>query len=95
MNFSGGLIKVFEFMILVSTVSALIPYLFCAVSYVIIVRSKKLQAIKDRNYIIVAALAFLFSMYALIGSGYDSIFWGLLFLFLGIPVYLIIKRKSS
>tara|TARA_R110002126_G_scaffold185154_3_gene333641 strand:- start:8712 stop:9872 length:1161 start_codon:yes stop_codon:yes gene_type:complete len=39
MNYSGGLLKVFEFMILVSTVSVLIPYLFCSVSYVLLIKN--------------------------------------------------------
>lgn len=94
MNYSGGLLKVFEFMILVSTVSVLIPYLFCGVSYIIIVRNNKFGAVKDKSYMIIASLALLFSMYALIGSGYDSVIWGLLFLLLGTPVYLIIIRNK-
>lgn len=94
MNYSGGLLEVFEFMILVSTVSVLIPYLFCAVSYVIMIQKEKYEAVKNYSLILLASLTFLFSMYALIGSGYESIFWGLLFLLVGVPVYLIIKRKK-
>lgn len=95
MSYSGGLLKVFEFMILVSTVSVLIPYAFCGVSYIIILRAGEISSNKKRDISFVALLAIAFSLYTLIGSGYDSIFWGLLFLLLGVPVYLFLKRRNS
>jgi len=95
MNYSGGLLKVLEFMLLVSTVSVLIPYMFCSVSYVILKRREKLDASNKLEYWFLAVITFIFSTYALVGSGYDSVFWGLLFLLLGVPVYLIIKRQKT
>lgn len=95
MNYSGGLLKVLEFMLLVSTVCCLVPYLFCSVSYVILKRKDHLESIKRLEYWFLGTLTFLFSMYALVGSGFDSVFWGLLFLMLGVPVYFIIKKQKS
>jgi APA family basic amino acid/polyamine antiporter len=95
MSYSGGLLEVFEFMILVSTVSVLIPYIFCAVSYVIILRAGKIYSNKKRDISFIALLTVVFSLYALVGTGYDSIFWGLLFLLIGVPVYLFLKRRNS
>jgi len=95
MNYSGGLLKVLEFMLLVSTVSALIPYLFCSVSYFLLKRKEQLNSENKLEYWFLAIITSLFSLYALLGSGYDSIFWGLLFLLLGVPVYLIINRKIT
>lgn len=95
MNYSGGLLKVFEFMILVSTVSVLIPYLFCSVSYVLLMKKSGNEVLKNASLILISSLTFLFSLFALIGSGFESVFWGILFLLLGIPVYIFIKRKKS
>jgi APA family basic amino acid/polyamine antiporter len=95
MNYSGSLMEVFEFMILVSTVSVLIPYLFCSISYVVLKRKATYGKLINISVILLAASTFVFSMIALVGSGYDSIFWGVLFLFLGLPVYLIMKRKKT
>lgn len=96
MNYSSGLLEVFKFMILVSTVSVLIPYLFCAVSYARIMHRSDSGTTKARVYLPLAIITLAFSMYALIGSGADSVFWGLLFLMLGIPVYLWnIKRQHD
>ncbi|NNF21526.1 MAG: amino acid permease [Saprospiraceae bacterium] len=93
MNYSGSLMEVFKFMILVSTVSVLIPYLFCAISYFVISKRAKYSRINNINTVLLTGLTFSFSLLALIGSGFDSIFWGVLFLFLGIPVYLRIKER--
>lgn len=95
MNYSGGLLKVFEFMILVSTVSVLIPYLFCSLSYVFLIHKKNGKKAFGFSVILIAGLTFLFSMFALIGSGFESVFWGVLFLLIGVPVYFIIKRKKT
>lgn len=95
MNYSGGLLKVLEFMLLVSTVSALIPYLFCSVSYFILKKKDKLKDENKLEYWFLAIMTALFSLYVILGSGYNSVFWGLLFLLMGVPVYLIIKRKIT
>lgn len=95
MNYSGGLLKVLEFMLLVSTVSVLIPYLFCSVSYIILKRRSQLNTENKLEYWFLGVITFLFSSYAILGSGYDSVFWGLLFILLGVPVYLVIKKRKS
>lgn len=95
MNYSGGLLKVFEFMILVSTVSVLIPYLFCSVSYVVLLKKSNHEKVINVGVILIASSTFIFSLFALIGSGFESVFYGVLFLLIGVPVYLIIKRKKS
>lgn len=93
MNYSGGLLKVFEFMILVSTVAVLIPYIFCAIAYVKI--GKKKAARFTFRILILAIGSILFSLIALIGSGREAIFWGVLFLLLGLPVYFIMKKSKN
>lgn len=94
-NYSGGLLKVFEFMILVSTVSVLIPYLLCALAYGGILRKINPAKASSPDTIIIISLSALFSLYALFGSGFDSVFWGLLFLVSGIPVFLFLKKRHA
>lgn len=94
-NYSGGLLKVFEFMILVSTVSVLIPYLLCAFAYGAIVRKVTPSKALSIDTILIIVLASIFSLYALFGSGYDSVFWGLLFLVAGVPVFLFLKKRQQ
>jgi APA family basic amino acid/polyamine antiporter len=95
MNYSGGLLKVFEFMILVSTVCVLIPYLFCSVSYIVLLKNNSYSQNKKNILVLLACSTFLFSAYALIGSGWESILWGFVFLLFGIPVYFLLQQKKS
>ncbi|NNL92233.1 MAG: amino acid permease, partial [Saprospiraceae bacterium] len=94
MNYSGSLMEVFKFMILVSTVSVLIPYIFCAISYMILMPKKTYGKLKNFGILALASSTLIFSLIALIGSGFDSVFWGLLFLMIGLPVYAIMEKSK-
>ncbi|MCZ6521291.1 MAG: amino acid permease [Bacteroidetes bacterium] len=97
MNYTKGLVNTFKFLILIGTITVLIPYLFSAVAYSIMVIEKKF-ANKNQGSIagklILAFLAFSFSIWAIAGSGEKSVFWGFLLLLAGLPVYVWIKWKN-
>jgi APA family basic amino acid/polyamine antiporter len=93
MNFTRSLADTFTFMILLTTLTVLVPYLFSIVSFVLIARKKeKLTTFQ----IIISILAFLYSMWAVIGSGQEIVYWGFILLMAGLPfyVFIILKRKS-
>lgn len=87
MNYSKSLIKAFEFMVLLSTLTALVPYLFSTATLILF----SLRSGKKWNWIW-GSLAFVFSMWAIVGSGEEIVFWGFLALMAGIPFYVWIKR---
>ena len=93
MNYSGGLVKIFEFMILISTVCVLVPYLLCAISFWKIIGIQKFSKTRKIVLSLVGGLSFIFSAYALSGSGFDAIIWGFTALLLGVPVYYFVKSK--
>lgn len=97
MNFTKGLVEQFKFMILLATMSSLIPYLMVSVSYVIIVMEKDMPSTKAAwaRILVPASLAFVFALLAIIGAGQDSVFWGLVLLLAGTPFYVwnIWKRR--
>ena len=87
MNYSKSLVKTFEFMILLATLTCLVPYLFSTATHLLFaLRSGKKWAW------IWGSLAFIFSMWAVVGSGEEIVFWGFLALMSGIPIYVWIKR---
>lgn len=96
MNFTNGLVDQFEFIVLLSTLTALVPYLFVAAAYVLVIIDRKLHA---NNYIktfILGGLGFAYSLWAIYGSGQDTVFYGFFLLFMGIPFYILMqwnKRK--
>jgi len=97
MNYTKGLVDTFKFLILIGTITVLIPYLFSAVAYSIMVIEKKFVH-KNQGSIagklILAFLAFSFSIWAIAGSGEKSVFWGFLLLLAGLPVYVWVKWKN-
>ena len=93
MNFVKGLVKTFEFAILLATFTALVPYLFSTTSYVLLSFQKKYAAIKTfLPPAVLGFLAFLFGLWAIIGAGQESVFWGFILLMGGIPFYVGMKK---
>ncbi len=90
MNFSESLAQQYEFIILLSTLTCLVPYLFSAAGLVVISIERKL--IKKNQFsskLIIALMAFAYSVWAVIGSGSTVVYWGFVLLILGIPFYIL------
>jgi basic amino acid/polyamine antiporter, APA family len=97
MNYTQGLVEQFKFLILLSTLTVLVPYLFSAAAYMVI-KLQRNEAKSGKNWIgsvVLASLAFLFSLWAVAGSGEKTVYWGFILLMAGIPFYVWIlwKRK--
>ncbi len=94
LNYTKGLNKAFEFMMLLSTLTVLVPYLFSSASYMILSESKHISMWKRKSTWIGLA-AFAFSIFAIIGSGAEVTLWGFVMLMLGIPFYVWIKANEG
>lgn len=89
LNFSKGLVKAFEFMILLSTFTAMVPYLFSSATHILIAYQK------DKKWFwVIGILAFLFSLWAIIGLGSEAVYLGFVLLMAGLPIYIFIKIKN-
>jgi basic amino acid/polyamine antiporter, APA family len=87
MNFSRSLADTYQFIILLSTMTVLVPYLFSSVSYAILaVKSKQLKW-NNGLKLTIAFLAFVYSMWAVAGTGKETVYWGFLLLMAGLPLY--------
>jgi len=96
MNFSQSLVKQFEFAILLSTMSVLIPYLFSTAAFAVLLFKQPPASRARRNrLLLLAALAFGFSFWAVAGVGEQAVYWGFLLLTAGMPVYVWRKGKNS
>jgi APA family basic amino acid/polyamine antiporter len=94
MNFTKGLTDTFQFMLLLSTVIVLVPYLFSAASYGLILLQNKFWKKTLITKVLLALIAFIYSMWAVMGSGQESVYWGFIGLMAGIPFYVWMKRSS-
>jgi len=90
LNYTKGLVEAFTFMMMLSTLAVLTPYLFTTASYALSVLGMKDP--KASGKVSVAALAFCFSLWVMVGSGQEVVFWGFLLLMAGVPFYVLLKR---
>jgi APA family basic amino acid/polyamine antiporter len=94
MNYSAGLVEQFTFVILLATLSALLPYLACALA-----RMSLLRRSGDRNFLpaklTVAAVATAFSVWAIVGTGAEAMAWGSALLATALPVFLLLRRQRD
>ena len=94
MNFTKGLTETFTFMVLLTTVAVLVPYLFSAASYGVILLQNKYWQRESLSKVILAAIAFAFSLWAIVGSGQETVYWGFIAILAGIPFYIWMKRTK-
>ncbi len=92
MNYSRTLVEAFNTMILLSTLTTLIPLAFAAVTAMMFAR---VEAGGSRRAMAVAALAFLYSLLVIAGAGADTVFYGFLLLIAAMPVYVFVRRKPA
>jgi basic amino acid/polyamine antiporter, APA family len=79
----GSLVAMFNVMILIATFFTLVPYMLCSMAELLLGRGDQARG---RN-IVLASLAFTFALWATAGAGRDTLYWGTLLMFAGLPLY--------
>jgi basic amino acid/polyamine antiporter, APA family len=97
MFYQQSMVRVFTFMTLLSTTACLVLYALCSLALLKLhwlagrtVRRRKTLAIAG-----VAVLATLYSVWAIIGAGRQTMAWGAALLAMGAPVYWLSVRKVT
>jgi APA family basic amino acid/polyamine antiporter len=88
MNYSRGLVALFTFIILLSTLSTLVPYVFCSLAVWLMPGRPR----PSGGAALVSALAFVYSMFAIVGAGAETVFYGFVLLMAGLPLYVWVRR---
>ena len=86
-NYSRGLVGAFTFLLMMSTVCTLAPLLISALAEI------KYSWRSARAWAVVALIGALYSTFAIWGSGLEVIGWGIVLLFLGLPVYFLGRQR--
>jgi len=97
MNLSDGLVKAFTFLLNITVFTVLVPYLFVAAAYIIVVIEKNLHFNNAFKTFTLGTLGGTYTIWAIYGSGSDTVFYGFLLLLAGIPFYVLMqwnKRKK-
>jgi APA family basic amino acid/polyamine antiporter len=96
LNFSKGLVAAFTFAGLISTLTAMIPYAFCAAASLILQRrDPAVTAARRVREAAVAVIAFAICMWVIATSGLETVYWGFLLLMAGVPVFVALTPRTA
>lgn len=91
MNYSRGLVELFTFIILLCTLSTLVPYVFCSLAVWLMPG----QPAPTGAAAVVSVLAFLYAMLAIVGAGAETVFYGFVLLLAGLPLFVWLRRTGT
>jgi APA family basic amino acid/polyamine antiporter len=86
--FSRSLLAVFDFIVLLSVLTTLLPHLLATAAEFALAGSEGTRAR------IVAAIAFLFILYTMYGVGWTVLGWGALLVVAGFPLYVLLRKSA-
>ncbi len=91
LNYSKSMAEFFNFLILLSTTSCLVMYLMTALAALTLQARGKLAG--TTVFSALAVMAVIYSLWTIWGAGTEAVLWGLALLAVGVPVYLISRRR--
>ncbi|HWG67061.1 MAG TPA: amino acid permease, partial [Rhodanobacteraceae bacterium] len=84
-NYSRGMVAMFTFMVLLTTLGNVVCYLVCTIADGVLARRSG-RPLRARE-LLLAVGAFGFCLWAVIGAGKEAVFWNVVLLALGVPLY--------
>jgi APA family basic amino acid/polyamine antiporter len=93
MNYNQGLVAAFTFMALLSTLSTLLAYAFCAVAEFYFLRTDE-RSFEKSKAIVLSSLAFIYSLFAIWGAGVEIVAYSFLLILIGTPIFVLSKNTS-
>jgi len=98
MNYTRGLVELFTFIILLATLSTLVPFAFSALAVFLVPErpgaGTTAAAQSKVGAVVVPSLAFAYAGWAMAGAGMETVYWGFLLLICGLPVYVFVARRE-
>lgn len=96
LNYNRSLVDQFTFIILLATLTTLVPYAFAAAAELVlfIVEPERFTGRKLVRDAIVAILGFGYAIWTIVGSGDRAIAKGFILLMVGIPIYVYMKWRQ-
>jgi len=96
MNYTQGLVEQFKFLVLLATLTTLVPYAFCTAAYIITrIEKVSFQSAGWLSAVVLFISAFSFSLWAIWGIGEHAVALGFLLLLAGIPFYALIIYSNK
>lgn len=97
MNYNASLVDQFTFIILLATLTTVIPYAYASVAELVLLATDRAAFSGGRlaRDAVIALLAFGYSTWAIAGAGYEVVYKGTLLIFAGMPVYAWLKYRGQ
>jgi APA family basic amino acid/polyamine antiporter len=97
MNYTKNLVEQFTFILLLSTLTALLLYAFSTMAELMISIKEREKFSNGRllKTIVISVLAFLYTMWAIAGAGQEIVYWGFLLIMSGVPVYVWMQWRNA
>ena len=92
LTISPDLVKQYKLIILIATLATLISYLYTPIAEIVLLRRGGFPY--SRRTIIVAAMAILYSLWAIVGAGTDVLAYGAVLVLSSIPLYIFVTEKG-
>jgi arginine deiminase len=98
-NYSGSssLVQIFTFIILLATLTTLVPYAFCAMAELLLLIQHRSE-FSPRRLIgssVIGIVAFIYSVWTVYGAGAQTVLLGFLLLLLGLPAYVWLRKQQA
>ncbi len=95
-SFTGTLVELYTKTVLLATLTAVVPYLFGAMTELRLALSEEGTAAVSgaAGRLVVPAAAFAYAMWAIIGAGQETVYLGFILLLAGLPVYVWLRRRT-
>ena len=90
LNYTKGIVNAFVFMAMLSTLSTLIAYAFCAIAEFKFSRADK-KNLQRNNALLISCGTFLYAFFAIWGAGIEMIIYSIILILIGTPIYLFKK----
>ena len=90
LNYTKGMVNAFVFMAMLSTLSTLIAYAFCAIAEFKFAKADAKNTQRN-NALLLSCVTFLYAFFAIWGAGIEMIIYSLILILIGTPIYLLKK----
>ena len=90
LNYTKGMVNAFVFMAMLSTLSTLIAYAFCAIAEFKFAKADA-KNLQRNNALLLSCITFLYAFFAIWGAGIEMIIYSLILILIGTPIYLLKK----
>jgi APA family basic amino acid/polyamine antiporter len=96
MNQTQSLVGAYTFVLLIATLTTIIPYAFCSMAGLLLgLHDKATSKGRRRREAIISIVAFAICMWVIASSGEEAVYWTFLLLMAGVPVYVAVTRNNK